>query len=181
MEITLEITNHCTNNCEYCSTDAGIDKLKMLSTRDVELFLSAMKYGHEMDRINISGGEPLANPDFYEILQICKNYTDNVWIYTNAITQLIYNTDIVGEIKVEANVCLTPGRKVYIPKNADKVHLLQLVPQGRAKDMKPVKFHVSGNIIGEHKYAECNHKLLQVDGKIVDAPYKKDYSCEKGE
>ena len=180
MEVTLEITDYCPNNCKYCSTEAGLHKEHKLSLADVELFLAriAIDEGKTVDRINISGGEPLSHPEFYRILSVCKMFTPNVWVYTNAITQLLYNTTVIDEVKVEANVCLVPGEKVYIPKNADKVHLLQLVPQGRAKDMKPAKFHVSGNIIGEHKCAECKHMLLQADGKVMEAPCKKDYSCE---
>lgn len=179
MEITVEITDYCPNDCEYCSTNAGVDKNRMLSTIEVETFLVDVSKTNDIDRINISGGEPLANPEFYSILQVCKSFTDNVWIYTNAITQVLYNTNIVKEIKVEANVCLMPCREVYIPESADKVHLLQLVPQGRAKDIKPAKFHVSGNILGKHKCAECSHKLLQADGKIVATPCKKEYNCDK--
>jgi len=180
MEITLEITDYCPNNCNYCSTEAGKDKTHRVTPASIDFFLvDTEEKGNTIDRINISGGEPLAHPNFYEILIICKRFTDNVWVYTNAITQLLYNTTIIDEIKVEANVCLVPGESAYIPKNVDKVHLLQLVPQGKGKDMKPANFHVSGNIVGEHKCAECNHKLLQADGKIMDAPCKKDYSCDK--
>lgn len=182
MEVTLEITNYCPNHCDYCSTEAAPSKSKKVHPADIELFLTGIvEDGKTIDRINISGGEPLAHPEFYDILQLCKVFTDNVWVYTNAITQILYNTDIVREIKVEANACLVPGKDVYIPENADRVHLLQLVSQGRAKNMKPAKFHVSGNIIGEHKCAECDHVLLQADGKVMEAPCKKDYSCEQGE
>lgn len=179
MEVTIEITDHCPNHCDYCSTEAAPGKSKHVHPADIEFFLTnVIESGKRISRINISGGEPLSHPNFYVILQLCKTFTDDVWVYTNAITQILYNTDIVKEIKVEANACLVPGRNVYIPKNVDKVHLLQLVPQGRAKDMRPAKFHVSGNIIGEHKCAECNHMLLQADGKIMEAPCKKDYSCD---
>lgn len=183
MEVTIEITDYCPNNCDYCSTNAGLKGEQKLTFDDVETFLEEVKLkSGPIKRINISGGEPLSHPDFYRILNLCKEVAClNVWVYTNAITQLIYNADIIDEVKVEANVCLVPGKKSYIPKNADKVHLLQLVPQGRAKDMKPAKFHVSGNIIGEHKCAECNHRLLQANGKIMDAPCKKDYSCSTKE
>ncbi|KKL18490.1 hypothetical protein LCGC14_2474970, partial [marine sediment metagenome] len=134
MEVTIEITDYCPNECDYCSTYASCRGYLRVSQKEVNEFLSKIFFKNEITRINISGGEPLSHPDFYEIFCLCKSYTKNVWVYTNAITQIIYNTDIVKEIKVEANVCLTPGREVYIPENADKVHLLQLVKQGRAKD-----------------------------------------------
>ena len=176
MEVTIEITDYCLYNCDYCSTNADIHGIP-LDFGIIEAFLKGIP--STIDRINISGGEPLSHPDFYSILNLCKKYTDNVWVYTNAITQIIYNTDIVKEIKVDANVCLVPGREVYIPKNADKVHLLQLVPQGRAKNMKPARFHVSSNIEKsddcDHNCDNCNHILLQANTKVVSAPCKKEY------
>lgn len=176
MEVTIEITDYCPNNCAYCSTNAGPIRANILGYNEIRDFLAKKD---QVDRINISGGEPLSHPQFYSILELCKKYTDNVWVYTNAITQIMYNTDIVKEIKIEANVCLTPGKEVYIPKNADKVHLLQLVPQGRAKNMEPAKFHISSNIQAdddcEHDCGSCEHVLLQADRKIMEAPCKKNY------
>jgi organic radical activating enzyme len=177
MEVTIEITDYCPNNCAYCSTNAGPNCTNVLEVAEVVRFLDDVCGKYYVNRINISGGEPLSHPYFYDILNICKSLTDNVWVYTNAITQVMYNTDIVKEIKVEANVCLAPGKSSYIPKNADKVHLLQLVAQGRAKNMKPANLKASGNIVRNEcgSCAECHHVLLQADRKIVAAPCKKDY------
>jgi len=179
MEVTLEITNYCDNNCDYCSTNSTDDKkiASYLTVRSIVNFLEDIKSKYGITRINISGGEPLAHFDFYSIIQTCRQYSDNIWVYTNAINQIMYNTDVVEEIKVEANVCLRPGN-IYIPEKVDRVHLLQLVPQGRAKHMKPSNFHVSSNIMTQSDYHNCNnchHILLQADNKIVEAPCKKDY------
>jgi len=177
MEVTIEITNYCPNNCDYCSTNAGPNCNNELGIPEIVEFLDGACRKYYVNRINISGGEPLAHPNFYDILNICKSHTDNVWVYTNAITQIMYNTDIIEEIKVEANVCLAPGKSSYIPSNVDKVHLLQLVSQGRAKNMKPANLKVSGNITKSEcrSCADCKHILLQADRKVVAAPRKKNY------
>jgi len=173
MELTIEITDFCPHGCSYCSTNATPIIRHTLAVKDIKEFLDKHK---SIDRINISGGEPLSHPQFYNILNLCYRYTYNVWVYTNAIHQIMYNTDIVKEIKVEANVCLTPGKEIYIPKEADKVHLLQLVEQGRAKNMEPANLVASGNIPkNECDCSCCNHVLLQADHKVVEAPCKKEY------
>jgi organic radical activating enzyme len=167
-EYTIEITTYCPHNCNYCSTKATQDGIHI----DIEIikqFLNSNKI-KATDRLNISGGEPLAHPKFWDILQMCKQITPDVWVYTNALTQIRYNTSVIEEIRVEANVCLTPGEDVYIPKNADKVHLLQLIPQGRANNMKNINVSLSGC-----DCSSCNHKVLQADGQIVEAPCKKKY------
>ena len=45
------------------------------------------------------------------------------------------------------------------------------MPTGRGKNIKPVDMKLSGE-----DCANCNHKVLQANGKIVDAPCKKDYN-----
>jgi len=175
VEVTIEITKYCPNECEYCSTNASVVG-KSLDYKDICDFLESIE--QPITRINISGGEPLAHPQFYNILGLCELYTDNVWVYTNALKKIIYNTDIVDEIEVHANVCLVPGKRVYLPKNVDQVHLLKLVKQGKAKDMDDGNFSVSGNLRGCDACGQCDHVLLQADGKIVDAPCKKEYDEE---
>ncbi len=177
MELTIEITQYCEHGCDYCSTNAT-KKGKHLPLKTIKEFLDK----HEsIGRINISGGEPLAHPKFYKILNYCKEITYNVWVYTNALDKIIYNTDVIQEIEVEANVCLVPNRDLYIPKNVQKTHLLQLIPQGRAKNMKAGRYHVSSNITMHadvshgHNCFTCKHAVLQANGKTVTAPCKKEY------
>ena len=175
MEITIEITDYCPHECEYCSTLASRRGYNKLTRQEINGFLNEFDYDN-ITRINISGGEPLSHPDFYSILCLCQAYTRNVWVYTNAIPQIMYNTDIVKELKVEANVCLTPGKEVYIPKDADKVHLLQLVKQGRAKDMEPANISASGNISKNECVCEdCDHIVFQANHRVVGPPCKKEY------
>ena len=166
MEITIEITQFCEHDCFYCSSKAS-PQGKHLDIKYIETWLRELK--EDPDIINISGGEPLSHPNFYQILNLCKKYTKDVRVYTNALSYIIYNTDIVQKIKLEANVCLTPGNR-YIPSNADNVRLLKLVPKGRGKDIKPVNITFSGK-----DCKDCNHSVLQADGKTVKAPCKKSY------
>jgi len=173
MEVTIEITKFCPYNCNYCSTNAGPDG-KHLSYEVIKEFLRKQKH---IKKINISGGEPLAHPDFYKILMLCYSVTSNVRIYTNVVKQILFNSDIVKEVGVEANVCIIPGRKIYIPKNVNKVHLLKLVHNGRAKNLPKQEITVSHNFEDDcsHSCEDCKNILLQADGKIVESPCKKDY------
>ena len=173
MEVTIEITKFCPHSCNYCSTNAGPDG-EHLPYRTIRKFLYEQE---DVTRVNISGGEPLAHPDFYKILMLCYSVTGNVRIYTNVIKQILYNSDIVKEIKVEANVCVVTGKKIYIPKNADKVHLLKLVHHGRAKKLPKQEIILSHNFEMDcnHDCEDCKNILLQADGKIVESPCKKDY------
>lgn len=175
VEITLEITQQCPNQCFFCSSDATPTG-KHLDYNVVIQFLEQIRH-EDVERINISGGEPLSHPRFYEILQCCYILTDNVWVYTNALRKIMYNTFVLDEVEVEANVCIVPGSRVYIPRKPGKIHLLKMIHQGRAACLEGgPEVVVSRNFWDEEHCADCNHLLLQADGKVVPAPCKKEYS-----
>jgi len=171
MEVTLEITNKCPYECDYCSSNA-IPSGKHLPKSEAIKFLKNLPLD-KIDRINISGGEPLSHPDFYEILQFCWSITKNVWVYTNALTKIIYNADVLDEIEIEANIVPIAGREIRIPENVSRVHLLKLIHQGRAKNLPKQNITISRNFYSGCE--DCNHVLLQADGKVVKAPCKKTY------
>ena len=176
-EVTLEITQFCEEKCVYCSSNASPDG-KHLDLETIMRFLDSVDNIH---RINISGGEPLAHPHFYKILMKCKELTDDVRVYTNALETIVFNSDIIHGITLEANVCIVPGNEVYIPDKVDRVHLLKLVHQGRAKNIPWVFVTTSQNFNEglSHTCYECNNILLQADGQITSSPCKKKYdSCE---
>lgn len=174
MEYTIEITQFCPNSCDYCSTNATMQG-EPLPLFDIFTFLEEHKVD-ATDRINISGGEPLSHPRFYEILQLCKSKTANVWVYTNALTNIKYNANVLTTgIKVEANICLSPNcfnQSITIPKGIP-VNLLKFIATGRGKDLEASPIHISGNLRDD--CLNCEHILLQADGQIVKAPCQKQY------
>ena len=182
VEITIEITQRCPEDCDYCSSRATKDSKMMLTLEDVMEIIDSIQQQvglESIGRINISGGEPLSHPDFFRIKQFCDAMIDreNVYVYTNAISNLIYNTSVIkGGVEIHANVVLIPGRAANIPKRANTVHLLKLVKQGRAEDLDvaDLDYHVSQNIL-EKKCSGCSHILIQADGKVRIAPCKKEY------
>lgn len=170
VEVTIEITQWCENHCSWCSSNATSEG----SPLEYENIIKFLKGQNDINRINISGGEPLSHPDFYKILQECYKITDNVWVYTNALRQIIYNSHVLKEIKVEANVVIAPGESCYIPKNV-KTHILKLISQGRAKNLVLPEITVSRNFYDPSACDTCNHILLQSDGKTMTAPCEKEY------
>lgn len=156
MEVTLEITNYCEHECVYCPANAADEDtdetpIFYLAASYIKEVLDSISAKYNLDRINIVGGEPLAHNEFYDILKLCRSYTTNVWVYTNALNQIAYNTDAVGEIKVEANVYLLTGKSAYIPSCADKINLIPL-------DKSKIAF-VDENSSG--------HLCLKSDGYVV--------------
>jgi len=177
VEVTIEITQFCEEKCDYCSSMAT-PMGEHRTFEEIKAFLDSVE---NITRINVSGGEPLANPDFYPILQYCYKITSNVWVYTNAIRQLRYNANVIKEVTVEANVCIIPGRNVYIP-GKHPARLLPLVCQGRAINFPEPELYASHMFYRDetHDCSTCENILYQADGQIVEAPCKKKYVRQYG-
>lgn len=165
-EVTLELTNYCPHNCPYCSSDAvsDIKEAQYLPLGLIEGFLEGMRYEH----IILSGGEPLAHPDFYAILQICRQHTDDVVVYSNAITHLIYNQGVIDGVYLEANLTVLP--------EVDKIHVLRRVKQGKEGNRPEV--HLSRNFSED---CSCEHLVIRPNGKTGLQPCNKWSYLEGGE
>ena len=157
-EITLEITNFCPHGCKFCSSDA-IDEWAEADFLSLGTIVAKL-HGKHYDRINISGGEPLAHPDFYHIHTICALHADDVTVYSNTIKHLIYNAHVIDGVYLEANLTLTP--------ETDKIHVLRRVKQGKEANRPEV--HLSRN---HREDCACDHRVLRYDGKWVRTPCNK--------
>jgi len=158
-EITLEITNYCPYKCKYCSSNTT-DKFNEANFIDDGYILRFLN-NKNFDRINISGGEPLAHPDFYNIYNYCKEVADDVVVYSNLITHRRYNANVIDGVYLEANITLLP--------ETDGIHILRRVKQGREANRPEVQ--LSNNYNEE---CSCGHRVMTADGNIVRTPCNKE-------
>ena len=173
VEVTVEITQKCNEHCPWCSSNATQDG-KHLSIKKIKEFLQGIQ--EEITRINVSGGEPLLHPKFSEIWWLCHEFCDNVVLYTNAIKKLIFNSHVLEEVLVEANVCLVPGYSVHVPIKCSRLHFLKFIPQGRGINITSIpEMTVSRNFYDPEHCDSCDHVLLQANGIAVIAPCRKEY------
>jgi len=159
--ITIELTNYCPNGCKYCSSDAttDYDKTIFVKYEDVIGFLAS----HDRyDTIILSGGEPLAHPQFYNILRLCKQRTDHVVVYTNELSHIVYNAGVIDGVRVDANITVLDS--------TNTVKILKRVEQGREAKRPDVTF--SKNFDGDCR--GCGESVLLPNGTIAPSPCKKD-------
>jgi len=158
-ELTLEITNYCPNHCKYCSSTA-VDELSKAYWLEACQIFPILRDG-DYDRIIISGGEPLAHPQFYAILLMCYDWAQDVVVYTNALEHIAYNANVIDGIYLEASITLTP--------ETNKLRVLKRVEQGREATRPEV--HLSRN--HDADCGDCHHDVLRPDGIMDKSPCKK--------
>lgn len=157
-EITFELTNYCPHKCKFCSSNTTLDyfNANFLEFSFIENFLKD-KY---FDIINLSGGEPLAHPNFYVIYKLCRFHAKDVIVYSNLITHRRYNAQVIDGVYLEADITVTP--------ETDKIHVLRRVKQGKEANRPEVK--LSRNHFED---CECDHKVVRPDGTISKTPCNK--------
>ncbi len=64
--VTIEMTTHCNRRCPECCAGVGINRV--LQHHPWEYFEQAAKVLYGIERINLTGGEPTAHPQFAEFV-----------------------------------------------------------------------------------------------------------------
>jgi MoaA/NifB/PqqE/SkfB family radical SAM enzyme len=165
-KITIEITNFCPNSCKYCSSNI-VNDIKDATFLSVEKILEILiKIQKEkniimFEQIIISGGEPLSHPNFYQILSLLRLYTKDVLVYSNMITHICFNANVIDNIYVESNLTIS--------SDVDKIHILKRIEQGKEKKRPEVVY--SKNFTQE---CNCYELVILSNGEITDSPCKKE-------
>lgn len=84
-DIRISITDSCNMNCFYCHNEGQSQKNNELTVDQITYLVeNSLKYG--VNKVRITGGEPLIHKDIYEILSVLRTYPQilNLGINTNA-------------------------------------------------------------------------------------------------
>ncbi|RLQ94478.1 radical SAM protein [Falsibacillus albus] len=81
----IEVTDQCNLQCPICYAESSPQKKRWRSLEEIEFMLdSLVKNEHEVDIVQISGGEPTIHPQFFDILDLAK---------TKPIKHIMVNTN----------------------------------------------------------------------------------------
>jgi len=69
MELVIEVTDHCNNNCIHCSSDSGRSRVTFLPVRVIDRAIDEVK----PSTIILSGGEPFLHPRIADIINAAKS------------------------------------------------------------------------------------------------------------
>ena len=67
--IRLEVTSHCNLKCEYCHNSEYSNRKDDLSLEEIIKLIQNLKGKYPINKILITGGEPLVNPNVCEIIR----------------------------------------------------------------------------------------------------------------
>ena len=82
--VRLEVTSHCNLNCEYCHNSEYSNRDNDMSTEEILQLIANLKKRYDINKILITGGEPLVNPDVSKIIQFITQLGIKADMVTNA-------------------------------------------------------------------------------------------------
>lgn len=85
--LRLSLTDKCNLRCAYCMPCEGMQfaPASRLMQRDEIFDIASLFVKHGVDKIRLTGGEPLVRKDFGEILELLHNLPAELSITTNAV------------------------------------------------------------------------------------------------
>ena len=100
--IMLEITDRCNLNCSHCMNRPDSKKQETSLDKIDELFKRFSQ--HDVEKIYLTGGEPMLHKSIYDIVRLCKKYdTFSFVITTNG---LLLTEELMRIIEDQGNVTL---------------------------------------------------------------------------
>lgn len=82
-ELSIELTDKCILACKHCYKNANPHNETFINYQSLINFLSSVK--NDVDCIQLTGGEPMLHPHFFDILHFCKENFNNVIISTTGL------------------------------------------------------------------------------------------------
>ena len=116
-KIYLEISNICNVQCSFC---AVVEKdMKLLDPSEFEAILKQVAPLAEIICLHLMG-EPLAHPEFLQILDICENYDIQIDLTTNGILIKKYKERIINSSSIrQVNFSLQAFKDNFPDRDAD--------------------------------------------------------------
>ncbi|HBB67763.1 MAG TPA: hypothetical protein DCZ93_10805 [Elusimicrobia bacterium] len=95
--ITFELTDQCNYRCKHCYRESSPDLHKRLDLAKIKEYITALRENGG-SIVELTGGEPMLHPDFFEIVDFaCKNMnlvailTNGYYLQEEAIQKLLKN------------------------------------------------------------------------------------------
>lgn len=105
--IRLEITSKCNLRCAYCHNLNYLNSNDDMTTEEILKLVSNLKKSNNINKVLLTGGEPLLNKDILKIIEYISNLGIKVDMVTNATLlndELIYKLGEAGLKRIRLSI-----------------------------------------------------------------------------
>lgn len=84
-DLCFEVIQTCPNKCKFCSSNASMEKQKIISLEDFKRVVNHFMKQGGIEELSISGGEPFLHPDLFEMVKFSKENGIRTVVFTSGI------------------------------------------------------------------------------------------------
>ncbi len=172
----ISITDLCNLRCQYCMPVEGICKKEREDILTLEEIVKIVKAGVKLgiDKIRITGGEPLVRKGIVEFIQLISNIDGikDIAITTNGILLPKYAKDLkkAGLKRVNISIdSLNPDKYKEITRGGDLSKVLDGINEAIRIGLTPVKLNVVA--IGGYNDDEIEDFIQLTKDKPIDVRF----------
>lgn len=175
--LRLEITSRCNINCVYCHNSEYSNKNDDLTTKEIILLISNMKQKYPINKILITGGKPLINPDIVEIVRHVTSLGIKADLVTNGkllTKEKILELHDAGLGRIRLSIDGLEEHKLF-RKGSDPDELWNLAQFTAEKKLMDVCIHTVCSSHNVKTLFEVYKKVLEVGAnrwRVFDIGYK---------
>ncbi|XP_013403595.1 molybdenum cofactor biosynthesis protein 1 isoform X1 [Lingula anatina] len=146
--LRISLTERCNLRCQYCMPEEGVDltpKNKLLSTEEI-ITLSRLFVKEGIEKIRLTGGEPLIRKDLLEIIGALDTLRDaglqKISITTNALTlsKKLQQLKTAGLDQINISLdTLLPAKFEFITRRKGWNKVIEGIDAALEEEMHPVK------------------------------------------
>ena len=103
--VLIEITNKCNLKCIHCFNyfDRENGRVSYISLDKIKYIIDKCKI-YSLEKVYLSGGEPLLHPDIIKVIELCGKYPDV--FFTITTNGLLFSPKIISAIEKYTNICV---------------------------------------------------------------------------
>lgn len=115
-ELSIELTNKCSLNCIYCSSNASIYKETHLDLDRIKEIIEETCHLFHIKKVSLSGGEPFLYPYFWDLFNFLASKDLDIILYTSGLViednkknaplpeKILSNLSKYGKIQIIMNI-----------------------------------------------------------------------------
>jgi len=116
--LTLEVGNNCPLQCKHCSSMSNPSKQNFVDINVIKDFFKTLP--NEIEKLEISGGEPFQYNKLVGLLKMSKKYSKNIEIYTSGTTMENGKLNSLSENKLKEIKDLDINKLIFSIHNNQK-------------------------------------------------------------
>lgn len=86
-DLCFEVIQTCPNNCKFCSSNASIEKRKIVTLENFKKVIDHFISQGGIEELSISGGEPFLHPHLFEMVKYSKQKGIRTVVFTSGIKE----------------------------------------------------------------------------------------------